>query len=57
MVMHYNTYVNTHGTLLSRPLGYLVSALFTGIDRAQEVLLIHKRTLIISYNALECEAG
>lgn len=36
MLMHCNAYVNTHGILLRGPLGYLVSAHFTGIDQAQE---------------------
>lgn len=45
MLMHCNTYVNTHGTLLRGPLGYLVSGHFIGIDRAQEVSPLRQSTL------------
>lgn len=45
MLMHCNTYVNTHGTLLRGPLGYLVSSQFIGIDQAQEVSPLCQSTL------------
>lgn len=55
--MHCVTCVNTQVALFAGPLGYLVSAHFSGKDKAQDVLPGAQKNFVLinSYNALEWE--
>lgn len=55
--MHSVTCVNTQVALFAGPLGYLVSAHFSGTDKAQDVSPSPQKNFVLinSYNALEWE--